>query len=267
RCCVPGTDRVWYSHIFIGEEGDHSMQFGSQMYCTVDSNESCAQTVPEIQVNLFWNSGHALDLDLWVTDPTGERCYYANTPTSTGGQLIRDNLCANYENGREEIILWPQNAPLGEYIVEADWFSSCGNQINSQDIEVRASVQGRMIVAQLTMEEDGHVEAMRFVVDSLVSSAPPTPNIPTPAQFSLHQNYPNPFNPSTTISFELARAANITLSVYDVLGREVARLADGKLASGLHTIEWNCANCATGVYLIELKGESFREVKKAMLLR
>ena len=72
-----------------------------------------------------------------------------------------------------------------------------------------------------------------------------------PVEFALYQNYPNPFNPSTTISFSTVRPGQVTLKVYDVLGREVATLINGLLDGGYHTVRWE-ADVATGVYFYRL---------------
>ena len=61
-----------------------------------------------------------------------------------------------------------------------------------------------------------------------------------PTDFALHQNYPNPFNPTTTIRFDLPMATDIHIVVYDLLGREVVRLADGRLEAGYQVVVWNC---------------------------
>jgi flagellar hook assembly protein FlgD len=64
----------------------------------------------------------------------------------------------------------------------------------------------------------------------------------------MEQNYPNPFNPSTQIRFGLPNAAVMTLTVYDVLGREVQTLSSGHFAAGYHTVTWNASEVASGVY-------------------
>ncbi len=129
-------------------------------------------TVPvgtgDIQVTLTWFNENALDLDLWVTDPTDEKCYYGNTPSSTGGDLDRDNLCGNYENGRPENIYWTATPPAGEYIVEVDWFSSCSHEHGSQAFTVRTVVQGVTNTYSQTITEpneqnwESTVEVVRF---------------------------------------------------------------------------------------------------------
>ncbi len=62
-----------------------------------------------------------------------------------------------------------------------------------------------------------------------------------PAAYALHQNYPNPFNPSTTLRFDLPAATDIHIVVYDLLGREVARLVEQRLEAGYHQLVWNGA--------------------------
>ena len=88
-----------------------------------------------------------------------------------------------------------------------------------------------------------------------------------PADFALEQNYPNPFNPSTTIEFSIERAQAITLTVYDVLGREVRVLADGVQPAGHYSVLFDGAGLAGGTYLYVLRTEQHVSVKKMTLLK
>lgn len=83
-------------------------------------------------------------------------------------------------------------------------------------------------------------------------------NEQTPVEFSLKQNYPNPFNPVTTLQFELPGQSRVTLSVYDVLGKEVARLVDGGMGAGTHRVQFDAASLASGIYAyrIQVAGEN-----------
>jgi len=86
--------------------------------------------------------------------------------------------------------------------------------------------------------------------------------------FSLNQNYPNPFNPSTTISFTLRNAVNVTLRIYNVIGQEVATLINGNTMNmGTHTISFNASSLSSGMYLYRLEAGSFTSTKTMMLIK
>jgi hypothetical protein len=104
-----------------------------------------------------------------------------------------------------------------------------------------------------------------------------------PIRFQLYQNYPNPFNPTTKIGFALplpskGGAMNVTLIIYDILGREVTTLVNKKLSPGIHEIDWSATdggtNYASGVYFYKLSvsqdgssEEVFSQTKKMVLLK
>jgi hypothetical protein len=73
-----------------------------------------------------------------------------------------------------------------------------------------------------------------------------------PLGISLQQNYPNPFNPKTTIAFDLSSAGRARLTVFDLLGREVARPVDGWVDAGRHEAVFDGSGCASGMYYYRL---------------
>ena len=88
-----------------------------------------------------------------------------------------------------------------------------------------------------------------------------------PDQFSLMQNFPNPFNPSTTISFSIPQSSVITLTIFNLLGEEVATLISGRLDAGTHTVQWDATGYPSSVYFYRLSAGSYVETKKLVLLR
>ncbi|MEX0686345.1 MAG: CBM35 domain-containing protein [Balneolales bacterium] len=88
-----------------------------------------------------------------------------------------------------------------------------------------------------------------------------------PGSYALSKNYPNPFNPTTMINFTLPQATAVKLTVYDVLGRQVAVLTDGHLQSGVHTVTFDATNMASGMYLYRLETANFTAVEKMMLIK
>lgn len=85
--------------------------------------------------------------------------------------------------------------------------------------------------------------------------------------FQLLQNYPNPFNPSTTIRFSLPQREQVTLKVFDVLGREVATLVDGELSAGEHSVVYNTKQLSSGVYFYRLRAGNFVQQKKMEMVK
>lgn len=86
--------------------------------------------------------------------------------------------------------------------------------------------------------------------------------------FSLEQNYPNPFNPTTTIRFSLAEKSNVSLKVYDMLGREVASLLNNQeLGAGSQNVTFDASKLASGIYVYTLKAGNYTESKKLTLMK
>ncbi|MGD8305357.1 MAG: T9SS type A sorting domain-containing protein [Ignavibacteria bacterium] len=83
----------------------------------------------------------------------------------------------------------------------------------------------------------------------------------------LSQNYPNPFNPTTTISFSLPEAGNISLKIFNSLGEEVATLVNGYTESGVHTVNFNADNLPSGLYIYELNTNEVSLTRKMLYLK
>lgn len=96
-----------------------------------------------------------------------------------------------------------------------------------------------------------------------------------PSRFILQQNYPNPFNPTTTIEYSLAHEMNVSLKLYDILGREVMTLAEAKQNAGAHRITVNAEHLSSGTYFCRMKARptdggqagEFVETRKLLYLR
>ena len=98
------------------------------------------------------------------------------------------------------------------------------------------------------------------IEDSGVSSG-------SPNSYTLGQNYPNPFNPTTTIPFEVVSGGNAKISVYNVLGQEVAVIADTFFPVGQHTVTFDASNMSSGIYFYKLEMNGFIDMKRLILLR
>ncbi|MCH7764387.1 MAG: T9SS type A sorting domain-containing protein, partial [Candidatus Marinimicrobia bacterium] len=88
-----------------------------------------------------------------------------------------------------------------------------------------------------------------------------------PSIFTLRTNYPNPFNPVTTIEFELPIPTHVTLTIVNLLGKKVAVLVDDHHSPGLHRVNWNARNFASGIYFYRLQTKEFSAIKKCLVVK
>ena len=91
--------------------------------------------------------------------------------------------------------------------------------------------------------------------------------VPLPSNFILYPAYPNPFNPVATIEFGLPVEKNASIIIYDITGREVARLINKSLPAGYHKVKWVARNQASGIYFVRMISGEFIKVQKIMLVK
>jgi hypothetical protein len=93
-----------------------------------------------------------------------------------------------------------------------------------------------------------------------------------PVTFALHQNFPNPFNPITTLRYDLPSDALVTLSIYDMLGREITQLVNTTQKAGFKSVQWDAKDnmgrpVSAGVYIYQIQAGEFIQTKKMVLLK
>jgi predicted nucleotidyltransferase len=88
-----------------------------------------------------------------------------------------------------------------------------------------------------------------------------------PKEFALQQNYPNPFNPTTNIEFDLPKALDVRIDVYNIAGQKVKTLLYKQMQAGSHQVEWDALGIASGIYYYRIEAGEFQDVKKMVLLK
>ena len=93
-----------------------------------------------------------------------------------------------------------------------------------------------------------------------------------PTVYALHYNHPNPFNPITSLTYDLPEQAQVTLTVYDMLGREVTQLVNTTQEAGYRSVRWNATDktgkpVSAGVYLYQIRAGDFIQTRKMVLLK
>ena len=88
-----------------------------------------------------------------------------------------------------------------------------------------------------------------------------------PSTYKLEQNYPNPFNPTTTIKYSVPEMSKVSVTIYNLLGEELAALVNEEKVAGYYTVEFNAAALPSGVYFYQLKAGDFMQTKKMILIK
>ncbi len=88
-----------------------------------------------------------------------------------------------------------------------------------------------------------------------------------PDSWNLEQNYPNPFNPSTSIRYAIPNSEHVTLTIYDITGKEITKLVDQDVQAGTYEVLWNAQGAASGIYFYRIKTQTFEKINKMILLK
>ena len=134
------------------------------------------------------------------------------------------------------------------------------------DVEVRSSSAGPCPSPSDPPDPQGKAESDINVPEESALEAAGIEEV-IPEAYALRQNFPNPFNPSTEILFDLPEDAMVSLVVYDVLGREVARLVQEELRAGTHRARFDAGNLPSGVYFYRMQAGDFHSTHRMTLLK
>lgn len=188
-----------------------------------------------------------------------------DSPVDIGGALVRlkgaDVESINLQNLTNMDIMSATKNNTASYLL----LSYANEQIASGEMKVLkisddASLDVELAEADLS-DNDGAVIDVKKVGSGVI-----------PDRFELFQNYPNPFNPTTEIKFNLSVPTHVSLTVYNILGQQVVRLADGEFPAGQHSVTWNSTDrfgntVASGIYLYRIKAGSQVASRKMVLLK
>jgi hypothetical protein len=172
--------------------------------------------------------------------------------------------------------MYPPGAPFDISIVRAD---SMGNQLwskhlgNTNDSDFGCAVQctpdsGYIILGRTRPPESSEYDlyVIRLGPDTLFSGIDSDPN-PMPDGFALQQNYPNPFNANTIIEYSLVAKSQISIDIYDILGRKIINLSEGEKNAGTYREIWDASYIPSGIYFYKLTTGSVSEAKSMTIIK
>jgi hypothetical protein len=153
-------------------------------------------------------------------------------------------------------------ATYGQIVAHFDWNYASEEDPYKIPRALAFSPDGQTAIAGSFSNAPG---ALQKFITGPVSIDRPTVEIAE--GFALSQNYPNPFNPNTTISFTIPVSERVQLSVYNVLGQRVATLVNDVMPAGTHSVNFNAANLASGVYIYQIQTGSYVNSRTMMLIK
>ncbi len=152
------------------------------------------------------------------------------------------------------------------------WLNNKGRLFRIQNGVVDTLISGMQRPSGMVFNPNGDLFITSIQADNILKVS----NLPTAVEdevnsvvdnFTLEQNYPNPFNPSTSIRYQVSSSSNISLKVYDILGKEIATLINEEKPAGNYEVNFNAAGLSSGVYFYKLHAGSLVETKKMILMK
>lgn len=141
-------------------------------------------------------------------------------------------------------------------------FYYTGTYTNAGFIQV-----GNEYVVRVEALDDVYNHAIPKIIPLKTQASGVKPKEVLPQTFRLSQNYPNPFNPTTTIQYEIPKASNVTITIFNMTGQIVDRLVNQKQEPGFYSVQWDARNISTGVYFYQIKADGFQQVRKMLLIK
>ncbi|MCW8804845.1 MAG: T9SS type A sorting domain-containing protein, partial [Ignavibacteriaceae bacterium] len=240
-------------------------------------NDPLQVNIPFYIVDDLWNQGFINFSDLGDPGVTAVDAVVYSDSTPVGP--FNDSFVAfGVANRFYEITVTPQsagsnssyNASLRLYYSDSDI-----QGINESNLKlVRLTNDGWIYIGGTVNTNENYVEANNVHDVGIFAFADPDSitNVNSNENglvndFKLEQNYPNPFNPSTKIKYSIPQSEFVSLKVFDILGNEVATLANEERTAGNYEVNLNAINLSSGIYFYKLQTGNFVESKKMILIK
>jgi hypothetical protein len=193
-----------------------------------------------------------------IIDPLTQRVIPNQWNSESNSFVVTPNI-----KGRAEVH-FSGNPSVSSDVIEGDTLSNSGIIMAGYiwPKSSRSSCQHQEAPFQFQLDYEP-----RAIIRRNTTNNPLEEPINIPKCLALYQNHPNPFNPVTRIRYQAPVQSEISLKIYNVLGMEVASLADGTVNAGTHAAEWDASGFPSGVYFCRLHAGNFTEIKKLLLLR
>lgn len=244
--------------IIVGGSSRNGTMEGTEDYVLLRYNTANGE---EVWNKTFDGAGHSTDIAYSIAVSEADNAAYITGSSRSGST-----------SGTEDMVTVKYQISSGSPLDTAVYDGESSEEDIAYDIAVDAI--GNVYVTGFTNTSGGLDNPFAVSTDYLTLKYHKGQLIGTqknsngiPLNYNLYQNYPNPFNPVTVIKFDAPKAGQVKITVYDILGREVANLFDSYVQPGEKSIMFNGSGLASGIYLYELRTEDFRDIKKMVLIK
>lgn len=250
---------------------EHGAHHPADIYPTASGKILCYEAEYMAEDSIKFGCGH------WArfTAPTTIYSYGEMVDEDTIALIPGWNLLGTISEviAVEGIISDPPGLLLSRFFGYADRYVGADSLMPGKGYWVKSEQAGKLIL-EPNDADDVLSKTGRIKIVAGTEQPPPPPGgeitdfaPQLPNRFALGQNYPNPFNPSTVIRYQLPVNSWVTLTVFDVLGREVATLVDESKNPGEYTQRWSAEGLPSGMYFYKMTAGSFSEIKKLMFVK
>lgn len=251
------TGGYYYNSIFTEFAG-----FEGSLAVTIEDTDNTGEKVEDsrkrleagelgLQNNIWWDFAAGNTINEF-SDQDFVQAYLSD---AANGNRVADpqlgGVSRNRDNGLDPRPVWGSPALTGakalndDFFVQTDYIGAFGKDL--------------WLHGWTALDQLGYVGVITDVESDQISTVP--------SEYTLSQNYPNPFNPTTEIQFTLPNAGVVKLSVYNILGQEVATLVNGLRNAGVHTVTLDASYLSSGVYVYRLEAGSQVVTRKMTLLK
>ncbi|MBL0062047.1 MAG: T9SS type A sorting domain-containing protein [bacterium] len=193
--------------------------------------------------------------EITVTEPNGGESWDVN-------QQIRIRWTSEGIAGNVQIGLW-RGAPINDF--DTLFVSTENDGDEAWTITGPACDSCYVVIASEADTSIHDISDASFRITGGVNADPHNAGLPT--ELAMGSPYPNPFNASLTVPFELPQMSHVSITVFDVLGRQVAQLLDETRPAGYLRMMWEAASAPSGLYFVRMQAADFSDVKRVQLLK
>ena len=259
---------AYYEKFFTGSRN----RWGDYSHTCVDPTDDFTLWTIQEYANTKVGTGDGSGRwDTWwaeVTPPDPlpiQLVYFNGVVVSTGGVRLGWGTLTELNNYGFEVEKSP-NEPTSYQLIPNSFVPGHGTTLEPQHYSYMdtTATAGLWWYRLKQIDLDGTVHYMDGIAVDILTGVSEEP---FPIAYSLGQNYPNPFNPTTLIQYSLPTSGHVSLSIYDVLGREVATLVKSRHESGYYESEWDATGFSSGVYFYRIQAGDYVDMKKLMLMK